>query len=212
VELHLPDGSWISVPREFSGKQTDLGISLAGEMAPALISRHRTMTSIRFPARRLQPGECQPAVDASFNAPFNWREPHMMRRYMALAFDNIERDPGAFALASLYRMVRLFIVRGTGDIATSQQFSGSGFVYAAGSVLSIAYLLVFFAGVIAAYRRSSALLLFLVPIVYVPVTICFVLTNMRYTVTVQPLMFAFVALAIVAALESRRGELSESAR
>lgn len=211
VELHLPDGSWISVPREFSGKQTDLGISLDGEMAPALISRHRTMTSVQFPPRRLRPGECQPAVDATVNAPFNWREPHMMSRYMALAFDNIERDPGAFAMASLYRMVRLFIVRGTNDVATSQQFNGSAFVYAAGTVLSIAYLVVFVAGVLAAFRRRSALLLFLVPIVYVPVTICFVLTNMRYTVTVQPLMFAFVALAIVAALESRRGGTSESA-
>ena len=51
-----------------------------------------------------------------------------------------------------------------------------------------------------AYRRHRKLLLFLVPIVYVPLSICFVLTNMRYTVTVQPLMFAFVAVAILAAL------------
>ena len=40
----------------------------------------------------------------------------------------------------------------------------------------------------------------LVPIVYVPLTICFVLTNMRYTITMQPLMFVFVAVALSAAL------------
>jgi hypothetical protein len=32
----------------------------------------------------------------------------------------------------------------------------------------------------------------------VPVTIAFVLTNQRYSVTMQPLMFAFMALAIEA--------------
>ena len=41
----------------------------------------------------------------------------------------------------------------------------------------------------------------LIPIVYVPLTICFVLTNMRYTITVQPLMFAFIAFAILALLD-----------
>ena len=51
------------------------------------------------------------------------------------------------------------------------------------------YLLVFLAGAWIAWRRRSALLWLLVPIVYVPLTICFVLTNMRYTVTMQPLMF-----------------------
>jgi len=64
-------------------------------------------------------------------------------------------------------------------------------------VLSLGYFLLFLAGVVVAWRRRSALLPLLVPIAYVPATICFVLTNQRYTVTVQPLMFAFVALALV---------------
>ncbi len=34
-----------------------------------------------------------------------------------------------------------------------------------------------------------------------PLTICFVLTNMRYTITVQPLMFVFVALTVAAAVK-----------
>ena len=67
--------------------------------------------------------------------------------------------------------------------------------------MSVSFLAVFAAGVVIAWRRRSRMLAFLVPIVYVPVTICLVLTNMRYTVTVQPLMFAFVALAIAAALK-----------
>jgi hypothetical protein len=169
-------------------------------MASALASRRRTFTSLTYPPRRSAPGECVPADEVRMNAPFNWREPHMMNRYMALAADNIRRDPGGFVAASLYRMLRLFVVYGTGDRSTSQQFRGSAAVFAVGLAVSLAYLAVFLAGVIVAARRRSALLLFLIPIVYVPVTICFVLTNMRYTVTVQPLMFAFVALAVMSGL------------
>ena len=95
---------------------------------------------------------------------------------------------------------RLFVVRGTNDLSTAQQFRWSRVVYGVATALSIAYLAVFLAGVAIAFRRRSALLLFLVPIVYVPVTICFVLTNMRYTVTVQPLMFVFVAVAVLAGM------------
>ena len=198
VTLHLGDGSSLTVPRSFSNTLTDVQVTLAGQMAGALVSRRRTFTSIAFPARR---GECEPADEVRMNAAFNWREPHMMNRYLALAGDNISRDPSGFVRASLYRMVRLFVVYGTGDQFTSQQFRGSGRVYAVGFAVSIAYLAVFFAGVMIAIRRRSALLLFLIPIVYVPLTICFVLTNMRYTVTVQPLMFAFVALAVVEVLK-----------
>jgi hypothetical protein len=35
----------------------------------------------------------------------------------------------------------------------------------------------------------------------VPLSICFVLTNMRYTVTIQPLMFAFIAVALAAIIK-----------
>ena len=198
VELKLSDGSWISVPRDFGGKQTDIGISLDGQMAPGLLARSRTFTSIA--AARSGASGCMPADEVTFNGPFYLGEPHMMQRFMALAMDNIRRDPWAFVRASLYRMMRLFIVRGTDDVSTSQQFRGSALVYMVGTTLSIGYLVVFAAGVVIAWRRRSALLLFLLPIVYVPVTICFVLTNMRYTVTMQPLMFAFVALAIATAL------------
>ena len=38
-------------------------------------------------------------------------------------------------------------------------------------------------------------------IAYIPATISFVLTNMRYTITVQPLLLMFVAVTLVALLE-----------
>jgi hypothetical protein len=127
-----------------------------------------------------------------------------MQRYIALAMDNIRREPAAFAAASLYRMGRLFIVRGTEDARTTQQFKGSRTVYLAGLASSAIYVVLFLSGVVIAWRSRSRLLVFLLPIAYVPITICFVLTNMRYTITVQPLMFAFVALTFAAALSRGR--------
>jgi hypothetical protein len=197
VTLRFPDDSWLKVPRDFNGTQTGIDLSLDGEIAPAVASRSRTFTSFAFPPR---PGVCAPAGDVVFNGPFYLAETHMMQRYFALAADNISRDPGAFVLASLYRAVRLFVVRGTEDVATAQQFRASRLIYGVGTALSIAYLAAFIAGAVIAYRRHLKLLLFLVPILYVPLSICFVLTNMRYTVTVQPLMFAFVAVVILSAL------------
>ena len=166
-------------------------------------SSHRTFTSIAHPVRRLGPGECTFVDAVSFNRIFYRGEPHMMQRFLALAYDNIARDPAGFAAASAYRAARLFVILGSGDRSSSQQFRGSNLAYLAGTLLSAAYLGVFAAGVFVSIRQRSALLLFLVPIVYVPLTICFVLTNMRYSVTMQPLMFAFVAVAVVAALGLR---------
>jgi hypothetical protein len=60
--------------------------------------------------------------------------------------------------------------------------------------LSGSYLGLFLAGVWIAWRQRSPLLVLLIPIAYVPLTIGMVLTNMRYTITVQPLMFAFINL------------------
>jgi len=124
-----------------------------------------------------------------------------MRRYSALAFDNIRRDPWGFARASAYRAVRVFVIEGTEDRHTAQQFSRSRIVYAAATVVSAAYLLLFVAGVVIAWRRRLAMLLPLALIVYVPLTISVVLTNMRYSITVQPLIFMFIAVALTAALE-----------
>ncbi len=201
ARLTLGDGSHFDMPKAFGGKQTDVEVD--GLLAGALVTSHRTFASIAHPIRRLAAGECTFVDAVSVNRVFYRREPHMMQRYLALAYDNIARDPGGFALASAYRAARLFVILGSGDRSSSQQFRGSNLAYLAGTLLSAGYLAVFAAGVFISIRQRSALLLFLVPIVYVPLTICFVLTNMRYSVTMQPLMFAFVAVAVVAALGLR---------
>src|SRR5580704_12481411 len=122
----------------------------------------------------------------------------MMRRYTTLAFDNIRRDPGGFVAASAYRAVRLFLVQGTSDRSTAQQFSGSRRVYAAATAISLVYLALCGAGMIIGWRRGYRIGLPLLLIAYIPATLAPVLTNMRYTVTVQPLMFIFMAIALVA--------------
>ena len=198
--LQLSDGSTLIMPRRFEGRQTDFDVR--GNLAGELVARHRSFTSLRAP-RVGRP--CPVATEVAVNQVFYRREPHEMRRYTALAFDNISRDPLAFATASAYRMVRLFIVRaGTGDQLTTFQYQGSRMIFNVGLILSVTYLALFAAGVIVAWRARSPFLYALIPIAYVPLTICFVLTNMRYTITVQPLMFVFVAMAVAAGLARLR--------
>ena len=204
--LRLADGSRITIPRQWRRRQTDLDV--AGNLAGALVSRWRTRTSLTAPPLA---GPCPLLEEVGANTVFYRAELHLMRRYMALAMDNIGRDPLAFVAASAYRMVRLFIIRGSDDRHATQQFSGARLAYAAGTVLSATYFLVFVAGAVIALRRRSALAFLLVPIVYVPLTICFVLTNMRYTITMQPLMFVFVAVALSAALRLDSPEASNDA-
>ena len=149
--------------------------------------------------------------DIEVNKVFYRREPHEMGRYTALAFDNIRRDPLAFVAASAYRLLRWFIIRGTDDQMTTHQFPLSHLIFQAAMWASIAYFAAFLAGVSIAWRARSPFLYALVPIAYVPLTICFVLTNMRYTITVQPLMFVFVAMTVAAVLRLG-GPKTESSR
>lgn len=198
ADVRLPDESVVSVPRTFGGRQSD--ILPVGGMATDLVSRWRTYTSLLHGARLPSAGGCRFLEKVDLNGVFYRREVHMANRYMALAFDNIGRDPRGFARSSVYRMVRLFIIRGTSDPMTTQQFARSRLSYGAGFALSAAYFTIFVAGAVIALRQRSPLLWLLVPIAYLPATISFVLTNMRYTITVQPLMFVFVAVAVVTAL------------
>jgi hypothetical protein len=204
--LRLGDGSTLTVHRHDRGLITD--VDVAGRLARTLVISRRPWIAhpIMLPAGT---ESCQIVRDVRFNDVFYRREVHMMGRYLALAFDNISRDPLPFLAASAYRSVRLFVLRGASDTWTAHQFAGSRTIYAAGTALSIAYLIVFGAGVVIAVRRRSPLRVLLLPIVYVPLTICFVLTNMRYTITVQPLMFAFVALTIASTLGTGSDEPRE---
>jgi hypothetical protein len=196
ARLVLADDSVIEVPRGWSGRITDLGF--AGPLAFALMHQSASLAELRLaraePARRPEPRAAR--SDVSINRVFYRREPHMMGRYMALAMDNIRRAPGAFVAAAAYRAVRLFVVQGTTDPNTAHQFSRSRAIYAVATLLSLAFLALFAAGAVIAVRKEPRTVLALVLILYVPVTIAPVLTNMRYTVTVQPLMFMFAAAAL----------------
>lgn len=205
------DGSTLEVPRAWSGRITDVGIS--GGIATGLMVAHRSLAGLISPAApRDQVTRCAELEHVAVNDVFYRSEPHMMHRYSALAFDNIRRDPLGFALASAYRAVRLFVIAGTSDPHTTQQFSRSRFVYAAGTIASLAYLLLFAAGVVVAWRRGDALWLPLLLIAYVPATIAPVLTNMRYTVTVQPLVFMFIAVAVMQLAGRRAPAAAPAAR
>jgi hypothetical protein len=193
VAVRLSDGSVMSVPRVFSGRITD--ISVSGGLAGTLVYAHRSMAALREGDTSVAP--CGDVGDIAVNDAFYRREPHWMRRYTALALDNISRNPSGFAVASLYRIGRLFIIRGSSDVGRAQQFAASQLIYGSGLILSIAVFALFLVGMWIAWRRRSAVLWLLLPVVYVPLTICFVLTNMRYSITVQPLIFVFVAIALV---------------
>jgi hypothetical protein len=197
--LVLGDGSRIVVPRVWRGRITDLTVE--GGLALALMHTQASLDELRLwrasgSARRLEPrGERD---DIAINRVFYRREPQMMARYFALSVDNIGRDPVGFAAASLYRAVRLFIVADSGDVHTTQQFDRSRPVYALAMIASVSYLLLLVAGVVVAFRHGDRMALPLLLILYVPATLAPVLTNMRYTVTVQPLVLMFVAVAVTA--------------
>jgi hypothetical protein len=202
ARLSFHDGSSIVVPRAWSGRITD--VEFNGPLALALM--HAT-TSLRALAldghsRTRSPEEwCVELADISINRVFYRTEPHQMRRYLALAFDNIRRDPRAFAASSAYRAIRLFVIEGTDDEHTAQQFAHSRLVYALGTAASLTSLLFLLAGAVIAWRRHYRVGLPLILIASVPATLAPVLTNMRYTITVQPLVFMFVAVTTMALLE-----------
>jgi hypothetical protein len=193
VRLVLTDGSWLQVPRAWTGRATD--IDLDGELAGVLVHARLRRTDMQG---RLRSNTCGGIEFDGLNNVFYRRELHEMRRYTALALDNIRRDPWAYAVSVAYRAVRLFVINGSDALQRTQQFENSGVVYTTGTALSAVYLLLFIGGAVWAWKYRPALRPLLLPIAYIPATISFVLTNMRYTITVQPLMFVFVAAAIVA--------------
>src|SRR5213078_1163761 len=116
LRLVFRDGSSIVVPRTWSGRITDLVFD--GALAAALMRSHVSLAREARQARppRQEPSalrheqQCAELEEIAVNRVFYRDEPHQMRRYSALAFDNIRRDPLGFALASAYRAVRLFVV------------------------------------------------------------------------------------------------------
>lgn len=191
--IEWSDGSRVTFPRQTRGRVSDLGVegALGAKLLEARVARDGT------PLGAARAGGCALLDQVRINDVFYRRELQQMGRYAALALDNITREPAAFAAASAYRAVRLFVVRPGGGRSTTYQYAWASVAYTAALALSLAYFLMFLAGAWLAWRRRSPLLPLLIPIIYIPLTISMVLTNQRYTVTVQPLMFAFIAYAIV---------------
>jgi len=202
ARLTFIDGSSIVVPRTWRGRITD--VAFDGALATGALSStvRRAIRSTGSTADAASPAACSGIEHVRVNDVFYRREPHMARRYVALAVDNIGRDPGGFALASLYRALRVFVVSGTADPQTAQQFRASRPVYAVATIVSATYVALFVAGAAAAWRRGAPVGLPLLLIAYVPATIAPMLTNMRYSVTVQPLIFIFIAYALTTRLHA----------
>jgi hypothetical protein len=197
ARITLDDGSTITIPRDWQGRITD--ITLAGNLAGAILSSTVAMAAIEADLTSGRPPRgavCAELEGVQVNHVFYRREPHLMRRYSALAFDNIRRAPLAFVTASVYRAVRVFVISGSGDRQTAQQFASSGAVYAAATVASAVYLILLMVGIVCSWLKGDRYALPLLLILYIPATIAPVLTNMRYSVTVQPLVFMFIARAL----------------
>jgi hypothetical protein len=199
VQLH--DGSSLAIPRAWSGRITD--ISFDGTLAPLLMQSQVSLPSLAHghsPGMPATEQGCLGLEEVAVNRVFYRNELAMMRRYWALALDNIRREPWAFAQASLYRAVRVFVIGGSEDPFTTQQFRAGSAVFTAAGAVSVVYVLLLIAGVVMAWRHGYAVTLPLLLIAYVPLTIAFMLTNMRYSITVQPLILIFIAIAVGGAL------------
>lgn len=197
--LHFADASHLAVPRRWAGLVTDLDVSGAG--AARLLHAWVPFSAVDAAGDGVV-RDCDAGGAIAVNTVFYRGEPHAMRRYLALALDNIRRDPAGYLRSAAYRAVRVFFIEGSDDPQTAQQFSGSGRVYAVAHAGSIALMALALAGMVIAWRRGYAIVLPLVLIAYIPATLAFVLTNMRYSVTVQPFVFMFAAVTILSALEA----------
>jgi hypothetical protein len=201
--LEFADASRLTIPRQFSGKVSELVPD--GDYAGRLVRAAVPVSALQ--ADRPVVGvaaECDRLRNFGVNRPSYLSEPDSMRRYTALALDNIRADLPAYLASCVYRAWRLFVVVGTDDMNTAVQFRGSRAVYTMATAFSLSYFLLFIPGVVVAVWQRRPLLVLGAPILYVPATIAGMLTNMRYTVTVQPLVFAFVAVLAVAIFDRVR--------
>lgn len=209
--LRFVDGSTIVVPHDWDGRISS--IVVRGAFAERVATRSRTLASIESTQSLSHDpnAACLDLEDAGINRVPRRQEPHEMRRATALALDNIRREPAAFAWASLKRALRLFVVQGGVDRDASVQFAHSGLIYGVGRAASYVYFGLFVCGLIVAVRRGHRLLVLLAPLVYIPVTICPMLVTSRYATTMQPFIFVFIAIGLVAAYDvihpARAGEI-----
>ncbi len=196
ARITIGGSSTISIPRAGHERLTD--VTFIGANAEVLMRTHASLAALARPVPPVDiiDKRCAVVDEVMFNDEFYRAQPEAMRRYSALALDNIRREPLAFLTATIYRAYRVFVIVGSRDKWTNQQFRGATVIYAAATAASLTFLGLFIAGVVVLWRRGAGAGLPLLLILYVPATIAPLLTNMRYSVTVQPLMFVFVAAAL----------------
>jgi len=197
--LRFTDDSTLVIPRQWNHEYTDLTVGLG--VAESLFSGRYRFTQPEPAPKLTAEAQCLSAGEIAVNRAYHRVQPHEQRRYTSLAVDNISRGPVDYAWSVLYRSIRLFIIVGTDDLGTAQQFANSRLVYGLGTALSSLYLVLALTGAWIGWRRGYAVLLPVALILYIPATISFVLTNMRYTTTVQPLLLILVAVTVVAAAD-----------
>lgn len=201
--ITMVDGSTLGIPRAFANRITDLDVR--GPIAQSMVSRSRSFASIRdrsLPRRQVVGDISDGCFErVGVNTVGYRRYAHEMRRFAALSRDNISRDLVGYAWSTVVRAGRLFVIQGSDDGRTAIQFDNSRAIYLAGQSITFGYALLFVAGVVVAIRRRQVRALLALPIVYVPGTISFMLINARYAMTMQPFMFAFIAILLLAWLD-----------
>jgi len=204
--LEFHDGSTLDVPRRFSGRLVDL--DARGEIARGIVHTRRTARSVGLSAERvpaLRKFEPCFQVAGGADAVFYRAQPQSQDRYVRLALDDVRRQPMTYVLATLRRMIGVFVTVGSDSRDAAHQFAGSRLLYAVGTVLSLSIFVFLVSGVVVAWRRGGDIVPLVAAVVYVPVTIAPFLTNARYALSGQPFVFAFVAVALVAASDRLRG-------
>ena len=173
-------------------------------MVALLVSRSRpfALLNTEYVEGNVSQDRCLTINDVGVNQVPYRRLPHEMNRFTALALDNIRHDPMGFITASARRALRVFVIEGSTDTRTAYQFRSGGIIYAIGRAASMVYLALFIGGLAIAIATHRPIALLLMPIVFVPLTICFMLITARYSMTIQPFMFAFVAIALVTAMDA----------
>ncbi|MCE5271425.1 glycosyltransferase family 39 protein [bacterium] len=136
-------------------------------------------------------------VSIRFNGVYSRVEIEREKRYRTLALDYIRRHPLDYSLACLVRPFRAHLVVGSDDVFTARQFEHSRQIYLAGGILSAAILLLALAGIVIGLRSRLEVGLFLLPVVYLSLSLAPFLVTGRYTLQDQPFLFVFVSLALL---------------
>jgi hypothetical protein len=139
------------------------------------------------------------------DAVFYRAQPQSQDRYARLALDDIRRTPIAYAMATLRRMIGIFVTVGSESTDAAHQFAGSRLLYAAGTAVSLTVFVLCVSGIVVGWRRGGDIVPLVAAVLYVPMTIAPFLTNARYSLSGQPFVFAFVAIALVAGYDKLVG-------